>query len=314
MTNDTYLPVTCSRRSGDDKLTWTSVAAEHTAAYRAYLFGPTRLYRGAADLTAGQGVRRKAMEILVWFLLNPGRPCSAEELVEELWPDDDPNRTLGSFHVGMHKLRRLLEPGLGSREESKYLRRHSSRVYSFNHHDEWWVDVEDLESLYEWGHQADRRGDAARAKFCFHRIGMHVARGQLLEGSTAPWLEAVRTTNNHISQQALTRLIELEQVTGGPDAVMESAYLALRVDKFNSLAVRVVIESFLARGQRSAAQEMLAAYRSHLHDELGLPVSQEVLELDHAIRSGRYAADLGPLAARVTAPEIQRHSVLLRAS
>lgn len=302
------------RQDNEEARTWTSVVGEHTAPFRAYLFGRPRLLRGQADLTAEQGVRRKATDLLVWFLLNPGRPVAAEALVEELWPEASAAGSLGSFHVGLHQLRRLLEPGLGKRQDSQFIHRHSNKVYSFDPNGQWWMDVHDLERLYLWGHAADQRGDVERAKFCFRRIGMHVARGRLLDGSNARWLEPTRLKHAHISEQALTRLIALEQRTGGPDATLESAYLTLSVDKFNVLATRVVIEDHLSRGERAMARRMLSEYCTCLESELGLPAPQEVLELERAIRGEHQHAPAMTVPAGVTAPEAGLPTVLLQAS
>src|SRR4051812_298294 len=80
---------------------------EYQALYRGYLFGPFRLFRGKEAV--GELIRRrnKARMLLKWFLLNPGKPGSADEFIDLFWPEISPETALGNFHVTMHYLRHM---------------------------------------------------------------------------------------------------------------------------------------------------------------------------------------------------------------
>ena len=59
----------------------------------AYLFGYLRMFRGRHRI--GHEVnRKKGLHILLWFLLNPGKPCLADQFVEALWPDMETDRAI----------------------------------------------------------------------------------------------------------------------------------------------------------------------------------------------------------------------------
>lgn len=279
---------------------------EHDATYRAYLFGTLRIYRGPDRLPLEKISRRKAVEILQWFLLNPGKPCSAEQFVELLWPDGDVDKCLGNFHVTIHALRRLLEPDLGPRQDSRFVHRHANKVYSFDGADCWWTDVADLELLHHQGHEHERAGDPDLARFCYRRVAGYVAQGPLAEDEEPQWLEPYRSRYAQLSAQSLARLMVLDAAVGDSHELVESAYQMLKVDKYNQLAARVIIEASLRSGDLHRAQHRLRAFCDKFQRDLGLPVPDEIDELRQraGLRHVEPRRAERPPTARPTAPGI----------
>lgn len=113
--------------------------------------GNLRIFRAEKRIEMDSS-RKKGLQILLWFLLNPGRPCSAEQFIDMLWPGTNSDKAIGRFDVSMHAVKRLLEPDLAAREESVFIQHHSNRVYSFEGADLWWNDLADLDLLYGRGH------------------------------------------------------------------------------------------------------------------------------------------------------------------
>lgn len=258
---------------------------EDAAHYRAYLFGPARVYEYGERVPPGWIARKRAWDILVWFLLNPGKPAMAETMAEQLWPDGDPDRMASSFHVSLHALRRALEPGLGCRQASAFIRRHSNKIYSFESGDEWWTDVSDLEQIHRRGHECERAGDVSRARYYYRRVAGYVAQGQLLDGEDAEWLTPYRRKFRQMCQQSLTRLMNLEAQGGAEHDLIETAYLTLKIDRYNQVATKVIIESSLRNGRRPAAAERLDSYCQALVNDLGVPVPTEIAELAERVRA-----------------------------
>lgn len=186
---------------------------EREAPYRAYLFGYLRMYRGDHRVTL-ESSRKKGLHILLWFLLNPGKPCSADQFVDTLWPETEPDKAIRGFDVNMHVLKRLLEPELGPRERSSFIQHHANRVYTFESADLWWTDVADLELLFRRGHAYDIAGDVARALFYYRRVSGYVSQGPLLDGESSSWLERYRHKYALMCSQALTRLMQIDIDSG----------------------------------------------------------------------------------------------------
>ncbi|RJQ75667.1 hypothetical protein D5S17_19825 [Pseudonocardiaceae bacterium YIM PH 21723] len=251
---------------------------ENEAPCRAYLFGHMRIYLGDHRV-ALETSRRKALHILLWFLLNPGRPCLADQIVDMLWPEAEPDKAIRGFDVNMHALKRLLQPELGPRERSSFIRRHANRVYTFESAETWWTDVADLELLYRRGHTFDIAGDAARARFYYRRVSDYVSHGPLLDQESIPWLERYRRRYDLMCSQALSRLMQINLDHGLDEDLLESAYQMLRLDRHNQLATRVIIDVSLRNGNHSRARRRLEAFYDAVQRDLGVTPPKEFEEL-----------------------------------
>ena len=122
---------------------------EHGAIYRAYSFGQFRLLCKDRPIREAMWRRNKAKALLKWFLLNPGKLCSADEFIDLFWPDLPLETACGNLHVTMHCLRHLLEPSLSPRQESKFIRRQTNNFYWFDMDETWWTDITDVQHLFD---------------------------------------------------------------------------------------------------------------------------------------------------------------------
>lgn len=274
---------------------------EQNAQHRMYLFGYLRMYQGDHRIEL-EASRRKGLHILLWFLLNPGTPCSADQFIDMLWPDVNPDKAIGLFDVNMHALKRLLEPELGPRQRSSFIQRHTNRVYSFESAHEWWTDVADLELLYQRGHDCDIAGDHARARFYYRRVSAYVSQGPLLDGETGPWLDRYRHKYKLMCSQALTRLMQIDEMADAEEELLEAAYQMLRLDRLNLLALRVIIDSSLRSGNKPRAERRLNAFCDAVERDLGVQPPSEFVELRRHLtaveRQSSEPLQMGDLQAR----------------
>lgn len=260
---------------------------EGDARYRAYLFGNLRIYRDDHRVTL-EACRKKSQHILLWFLLNPGKPCSADQLVDMLWPEAEPEKALSRFDVNLHALKRLLEPELGPRERSSFIQHHTNRVYSFESADLWWTDVADLELLYQRGYACDIAGDLARARFYYRRVSGYVSQGPLVELESDSWLGHYREKYALLCSQALARLLQIDIRSGTDEDLLESAYQSLHLDPYNQLAARVIIEASLRKGDRFRAIRRLEAFCDALQRDLGARPPREFVKLRSQLLNDGY--------------------------
>jgi DNA-binding SARP family transcriptional activator len=283
------------------------------AEYRAYLFGHLRVFRHDSEMPLNAGGRRKAVEILEWFLLHPGSPCSAEQFVDMLWPEADPEKALTNFHVSLHALRRILEPDLGPRQPSTFIRRHAATIYTFETGGRWWTDVDDLELLYQRGHECDLAGETSRARFYYRRVAGYAARHRLLEGDSSPWLAPYRREFSIMCGHSLSRLMELDAAAGDQEELLETAYAMLRVDRYSEAAVRAIALSHLRNDNTRQAARLIATFCHGLERDLGLRPSRDLLELHRRLAPQRMqlapVTQRPPVAVGVSRREAPLHNV-----
>lgn len=268
---------------------------EQDAAYRAYLFGPFRVFR-SWELIGERGIRReKALLLLKWFLLNPGRPCSIDELIDLGWRQTTREKATGSIHVAMHCLRRMLEPDLPPGHESSFVHRSGNTFYRFEPGQMWWTDADEVMRLFDRARAYDRQGDARRACFYYGRVTAHPLHrffegGEALEPSMVPY----RARYEALHVQSLVRLIRLHRDREEIEECLEYAYRLLTVNPFNELAATVIAEAYMSLGGSEDARQRLCTFLQSCARRLGAYSRADVLALcDRAVREASSAPAIG---------------------
>jgi DNA-binding SARP family transcriptional activator len=72
--------------------------------------GGLRVARQGDPVPAGAWQSRKARELLKLLVAKRGRPAHREQILEVLWPDEDPSRTMNRLSVALSTLRSVLDP------------------------------------------------------------------------------------------------------------------------------------------------------------------------------------------------------------
>ena len=65
--------------------------------------------------------RRKTEQLLKVLLQHRGKILTQDQLLEILFPDLDPQKSIQNLHGRISELRRVLEPSLNKGNESKYI-------------------------------------------------------------------------------------------------------------------------------------------------------------------------------------------------
>lgn len=260
---------------------------EYGATYRAYLFGPFRLFCGEQSVGELMQRRNKARMILKWFLLNPGKLGSADKFIDLFWPELSPEKALGNFHVTMHYLRRMLEPTLTSRQESSFIHRKPNNFYWFQMDERWWMDTSDVEMMLERARECDLRGEDRRAAYYYRKIAGYCQQGFLPEDELEDWLRPYRSHYKHLYSQVLMRLIQIYMRYNELEDVLEYAYQSMSHDPYNETAIRAIIEVHLQQGNVALAQRRLDTFWLSLNNDLGLRPNKELYTLRERIHAAK---------------------------
>jgi DNA-binding SARP family transcriptional activator len=260
---------------------------EHLSPYRSYFFGRFRVFHQERSLGESFRRRNKAGMLLKWFLLNPGQPGSVDEFIDLFWSEVAPQTALGNFHVTMHYLRRMLEPGLKERQKSAFIHREPNNFYWFESKDAWWTDIDCVQNAFERARKYEALGEEARATFYYRQVASYGNAGFLPEDSAADWLLPYRQHYTHIYSQALLRLIQLYTRREDLEEVLEYAYQFLRLDPCNEVAIKAIVNVYLQRGNIFLAQRLLGAFWDSYERELGFYPGKEF----SALRERVFAAN-----------------------
>lgn len=252
---------------------------EQGALYRAYAFGQFRLVCHGEPIKEVSWRRSKMKALLKWFLLNPGKLCSADQFVDLFWPDVPLETAIGNLHVTIHCLRHLLEPSLGPREGSKFVHRQSNNFYWFEMDESWWSDIGAVRQLFDTARAFDTSGDDVKASFYYRKVVGHCSAGFLPENEGEEWLRPYRQHYEYIYLQVLVRLIQLYQRRNELEEVLEYAFLALSLDPYCEPAMKAIIDVYFKQGNVVKAKHRLDDFGSLLQQELGVEPSKELHDL-----------------------------------
>lgn len=243
---------------------------EQQAHYRAYLFGPFRLFY--KDVPIGKQMRRrsKAGTLLQWFLLNPGKLGSADEFLDLFWPNISAETALCNLHVAIHYLRHLLQPDLPARQESKFIHRRPNNFYWFDMDETWWADIIDTPHLFDTARKLEQSGKDNKASFYYRKVISYCSLGFLPENASEPWLEPYLRRYEYLYSQSLQRMIQFCAQRGELEDAMEYAYQALAVDPYCEPATKAIIDVHLQQGNIPAASRTLNDFCSFFQQALGV--------------------------------------------
>ena len=203
------------------------------------------------------GIRRPrragTTELLAYLALHPDG-ASRDQLLEALWPGEDPRRTRPRLWHAVSEARRLL----GDTFEHDGDRYKLDRTHVA-------IDADDLERLLP-------RIDAAAAEDLGPLVERALAlwRGQPLGGADYAWasghIRRLEATFSKIAEMAAGIRLDARDAQGA----LEIAEQGLSFDGLNETFVRIALTAEAALGRRDAVTRRYAEVRRQLDDRLGL--------------------------------------------
>ncbi|MFP3998346.1 MAG: hypothetical protein ACLFUN_00755 [Desulfobacterales bacterium] len=111
-----------------------------------HTFGGFTLRIGGRQIKAGVWKRKKALSLFNYFIMHPNKEITPEKLMDTFFSEDSPEKARTHIHTLISHLRRMLEPGLPNKKDSKYIKA-ENRAYIFVLPEDSYVDALDCERL-----------------------------------------------------------------------------------------------------------------------------------------------------------------------
>lgn len=205
--------------------------------------------------------RRQATAELLSYLAIQRRPVSRDELLEALWPGDDPRRSAARFYQAASEARKLLGEAF-QRGRDKYS---LDRVQT---------DVDELEDLR---HQAAEI--EGNEQIALLERALALFRGEPLAGLDALWAGGEQRRLTALRVDLLERVGRLRLDTGDASGGLELAEQAATVDASNERPIQLAMEAESALGRREAIVERYERLCHELDARYGLEPSRETKQL-----------------------------------
>ncbi len=228
---------------------------------------------GPLQITGGRHRRRlraSAQELIAYLALHPDG-ASRDQLLEALWPGEDPRRSEQRLWQSSSDVRRVLGSVI-TRESDRYSldRRQVT------------LDLDELEGLLAAARTAERE----RIPPVIERA-LALFTGEPLSGSDYAWAGGELRRLRAIHVDLLEQVGRGRLAAGEPRAALEAAERGLAIDVLNEGLWRLALEAESALGLREAVAERYEHLRVLVDERLGLEPARETRLLHRRLLAQR---------------------------
>lgn len=254
---------------------------------RLYLLGGPRLDGEAASDRRSLLSQPRRLALLAYLVLRAPRGAQRrDELLGIFWPESDAAHARGALRNALHSLRLAVGPGVIHSRGSEEIELEPRAI---------WCDAVEFDRLLDAGET-----ESALALYS----------GNLLSGffiSDAPdfehWLDAERDRLRRRAAHAAQILAEAAEAAGELAPAADRYRRLLELAPTDESALRGLMRTLAARGDRGEALHAYEAMRRRLEEEYALETAAETSSLAESIRVLHSSAEpVGAAASRPTAP------------
>ncbi len=232
-------------------------------------FGGFSVLRGGVtpigeDEWGGQRPKLLFKAILVRGL----REIPKDLLMDDLWPESSPETALQNFKVTLHRLRRILEPGLQKGKGSAYVHLKGNLVSLDRENCS--VDLEQFLNACKQVKRQVHNGDADKIGVLGRTLSALYQGDFLPEEPYAPWVEMKRWALKDEYIEVLLKMADLHQLQNQPEAAADFCRTILRIDSCNEAAAQNLIRLYAAQGRFNEAWQVYEHLDHVLRTELGV--------------------------------------------
>jgi ATP/maltotriose-dependent transcriptional regulator MalT len=242
---------------------------------------------GFAVIRRGQAVpasawqSRKARDLLKVLVCRRGRPIHREQLLELLWPGEDPKRTTNRLSVALSTVRAVLDPE-HRRPADHYVRTEGDAI-TLHRVD---IDVERMLAQAASGLARLRAGATADARVDLEAAELAYA-GDLFEDDPySDWAVDLREKARLAYLDVVRALADLAEIDGDADARARYLLRILERDAYDESAHLLLVRLLAEQGRHGEARRRYRLYARQL-SEIGVEAAPyPVTAPPRAARSG----------------------------
>jgi len=244
-----------------------------------YCLGQFQVYQD--ERLVENWLSRKALSVFKHLILEHPVPVVKEILMDRFWPDSDLEAARRNLHQAIYALRQILR---GEQQEFHHIF-FKNDCYSLNPNIETWIDFREFEKCIKAGRHLDKTGHLDKAIEQYGTAeGLY--QGDFLEEDLYedwPILQREQLRNSYLS--LVDRLSELYLQNSQYTSVIHLCHKVLAKDRCYEAAHRMLMQVYLALGQRHLAVRQYQTCLRALREDLGIQPSRETVDLYYRISS-----------------------------
>lgn len=240
------------------------------------LFGRFLLSRDGMDIPAQQWHSSIARMLFKYLAFHPGKGyIPKEQLLELLWPGQDPGVTTKRFHVALSAMRKAIEPELRRGDRSSYLLREND-AYRLDLGKNGMVDV----VAFDQALAAAETADTPEKRLEFHMDAMAIYKGDLFEEDAyTQWCIEAKEIYKQKLLDLLKKIAAQHKSKGNFDACLDYLRRAIQADPYAEDVYRQLMMLYFKTGNRFMAIKTYEQLKNRLEKELQCPMSDETRAL-----------------------------------
>jgi len=254
------------------------------------LLGSFTVLRDGEPIPPSAWRNQQTRTVLKVLLARRGRIVTSDQLLEILWPDDDPDTARRRLHVRISQLRRALD----SDKPSAYVLTVEGG-YTFNPDAGCWIDVLEFEAHARWGRRCQESGALAEAITAYETAHALYRDDFLAEDLYEDWTFAERERLRERFLTVLTELGECYAQQGRYRRAIARCREVLAADPYReAVYVRLMLYHYYA-GEQSQSLRTYERCRQVLAGELDVEPLPATVALAERIRDGTlWAVEAAP--------------------
>lgn len=240
------------------------------------LFGRFFLSRDGAEIPAHQWTSAKAKMLFKYLAFHPGKGyIPKEQLMELLWPGENPDITSKRFHVALSALRKTIEPELKRGDRSSYLLREND-AYRLDLGENGTVDVITFDQLLA----AAQKADTPEKRLEHHMDALSIYKGDLFEEDAyTQWCIDARDIYKQKYLDLLKKIAAHHQSKENYDTCIDFLRRANQIDPYAEDICHQLMRLYYETGNRIMAIKTYEKLKDKVEKELQCPVSDKIREL-----------------------------------
>ncbi|MEW5785180.1 MAG: tetratricopeptide repeat protein [Bacillota bacterium] len=225
--------------------------------------GPFRVIAGEHEIAWRT---TKARDLFAYLVHHRAKPVVKEKILEELWPEVDPEHASTLFHTNLYQLRKAVKGILGEQR----LVKHTAGQYRLDS-ERFACDIDVFESLSATASDQPAGPGLEQAAALY--------RGEYLEGLDYEWIAAERERLNQLYQVILDSLARFYLDDGRFPRAASCLRSILKINPLLEEAHALLMTAYARMGDRMAVLQQYETLNEVLAEELGVDPSPKTREL-----------------------------------
>ena len=249
---------------------------------RVETLGGFRVLRGGVPLTAREWRGKRSKQFLKVLIARGARQVPKDLLMKDLWPQVSQESGENSFKVALHRVRKILEPGLDNSLGPMYLRLDDNSLSLDPELCS--LDLDDFERWADEGRSLEKQGRLSAALEKYRQAAALYQGDFLPQDLYEAWTQPPRERMREKYLNLLMTGAALHQARGSLDKACAWHGRALRTDPCLEEVYRRLMKTYQAMGKPAKAMEVFLSCQKAMREHLDAEPDQTTIALYRAIR------------------------------